>query len=245
LRRLTEFERLQVVLVSTRNPLNMGAAARAMSNFGFAGLRVVNPFEEAFREARSALGGRDVLAKAQTYPGVAEAVEDCSLVIGTTTGRDREIHHPLRKPEEGAPLIRARLKASKVAILFGSEKRGLSNDDLSHCHWSIRIPTREAHGSMNLGQAVAIVLYELARRPLTAKAQSKIKPARSGDVERITQLLLEALSASGYTKPGLATSTKEKVRGLVRRLQIPAEDAQLWMGILRQVLWKMRDSEPS
>src|ERR1700737_264951 len=90
-----ELDRLRVVLVSTRNPLNIGAAARAMSNFGFMHLRVVNPYEAAFREARSAVGASALLASAQEYTKVAEAVADCTVVVGTTAGPHRELQHPL------------------------------------------------------------------------------------------------------------------------------------------------------
>src|SRR5690349_21108869 len=88
--------RLRVVLVSTRNPLNIGAAARAMSNFGFRYLRVVNPYEPAFREARSAVGAQALLRDAEEYDAVAAAVADCTLVVGTTAMGNRELLHPLR-----------------------------------------------------------------------------------------------------------------------------------------------------
>src|SRR6266853_5155444 len=158
-----EFDSLRVVLVATRNPLNIGAAARAMSNFGFPRLRLVNPYEPAFREARSAVGASMVLASAEVYENVAEAVADCTLVVGTTAVRHRDLHHPIRRLEAGARLLRKHLASSRVALLFGSEKRGLSNDDLSHCHWLMRVPTCEENISMNLGQAAAVCLYEVVR----------------------------------------------------------------------------------
>src|SRR5579862_6992325 len=117
--------RLVVVLVETSNPLNIGAAARAMSNFGFLQLRVVNPYDVAFREARSAVGGAPVLADAMEYTSVAAAVADCTLVVGTTAVRHRELQHPLRRLEQGAKLIRKELATGKVAMLFGTEKTGL------------------------------------------------------------------------------------------------------------------------
>ncbi len=153
-----ELDRLAVVLVSTRNPLNIGAAARAMSNFGFRDLRVVNTFDVAFREARSAVGAPDLLANAKEFKTAAEAVADCTLVVGTTAARNRELHHALHPLPEAAKAVRHHLrknKRSKVALLFGSEKRGLSNADLSHCNWLLHIPTCDEHVSMNLGQAVA------------------------------------------------------------------------------------------
>lgn len=235
-----QLDRLRVVLVSARNPLNIGAAARAMSNFGFSRLRVVNPYDLAFREARSAVGAAVLLRSAEEFRDLAGAVADCALVVGTTALGHRELHHPLRKLEYGARLIRRRLTSGAVALLFGSEKYGLSNEDLSHCHWLIRIPTREAHGSMNLGQAVAVSLYELMRDSRGgARNPEPLKPAGAGEVERLTAMLLDALRASGYTNPRTASSTEVKVRRLVRRLNLPERDIEIWLGILRQVLWKL------
>ncbi|HEY1205181.1 MAG: TrmH family RNA methyltransferase [Bryobacteraceae bacterium] len=232
--------RLRVVLVATRNPLNIGAAARAMSNFGFTRLRVVNPYDVAFREARSAVGAAALLASAEEVRTVADAVADCTLVVGTTAVGHRELQHPLRRLEYGARLLRREMGAGNVALLFGSEKFGLSNDDLSHCHWLMRIPTREAHGTMNLGQAVALCLYEVVRDPRAASiAPRPLKPASAADRERFTTMLLDALRASGYVNPRTASSTTQKVRRLVRRLDLPARDAEVWLGMLKQILWKL------
>ena len=234
-----QFDRLCVVLVGTRNPLNLGAAARAMSNFGCARLRAVNPYEIAFREARSAVGAEAVLRQAEEYKTVAQAVADCTLVVGTTAGSRRDLIQPLRSLQEGAAELRRQMPSGRVALLFGSEKRGLSNQDISHCHWLMRIPTRAEHPSMNLGQAVAVCLYELAREAGTPARTQAPKAANSGEIERITALMFQALSASGYVKPRTAASTKEKLRRLVRRLQLPAQDAEVWMGMLRQIQWKL------
>ena len=236
-----EFDRLRVVLVSPRNPLNIGAAARAMSNFGFLHLRLVNPYQVAFRTARSAVGATAVLAAAEEYASLAEAVADCSLVVGTTAVRHRELQHPLRSLKDGAPLIRKRLAKDRVALLFGSEKFGLSNTDLSHCHWLLHIPTRAEHISMNLGQAVAVCLYELARNARGVKRPEKEKPASAGEIERFTALLMEALHASGYVKPRTAAGTEEKVRRLVRRLNLAEREIEMWLGIARQISWKLRN----
>jgi TrmH family RNA methyltransferase len=232
-------ENLRVVLVAARNPLNIGAAARAMSNFGALHLRVVNPYSIAFREARSAVGAADLLANAEEFPTLPDAVADCSLVIGTTALQHRELQHPLHGLDHGGDLIRGALKSGRVAIVFGSEKRGLSNDDLSHCHWLVRIPTREAHSSMNLGQAVAVCLYELVRESKTL-APPEGPLAASGDLERITRLLMDSLTASGYVKRGSEIATEEKVRRLVRRLNFSDEDAEVLQGMLRKIVWKVR-----
>lgn len=235
-----------MVLVNTRNPLNIGAAARAMSNFGFLHLRVVNPYELAFREARSAVGAAPLLTQAEEFKSLPEAVADCALVVGTSALSRRDPQHKVRDLQEGARLIRKRLGGG-VALLFGSEKRGLSNEDLSHCHWLIRIPTREEHRSMNLGQAVAVCLYELARDTKFSSRPEKQALATAGDLERLTSLLLDALQASGYvrTSQGRAKSpsaapVEEKIRRFIRRMNLSAEDEELLLGMLRQILWKLR-----
>jgi TrmH family RNA methyltransferase len=241
----SELDRLYVVLVSARNPLNIGAAARAMNNFGFSRLRVVNPYELAFREARSAVGAAEVLRNAGKFNCVAEAVADCQLVVGTTAARDRQLRQPLRALPEGGRILRSRLRSSRIALLFGPEKRGLSNEDLSHCHWLLRIPTCAGHGSMNLGQAVAVCLYDVVRTRGIKPQREKAASAAAGEVEAITLRLLEALRVSGYVNPQSAASTEAKVRRMVRRLEIPASDTDTWFGIFRQILWKVRQANPS
>jgi tRNA/rRNA methyltransferase len=231
---------LRVVLVGSRNPLNIGAAARAMANFGFSRLRVVTPYEVAFREARSAIGAGPLLEAAEEFATVAEAVADCELVVGTTSVGHRALQHPLRRLEYGARLLRRHLPAGPAALLFGSEKFGLSNEDLSHCHWLLRISTAREDQSMNLGQAVAVCLYELSRRaPSPAAGPAPLKPATAGDVEQISRMLLSALERSGYVNPRTAGSTAEKVRRLVRRLDLKARDAPVLLGMLRQILWRL------
>jgi TrmH family RNA methyltransferase len=239
-----EFDRLRVVLVAARNPLNIGAAARAMSNFGLLHLRVVNPYLAAFREARSAVGASALLASAEEYKTVAEAVADCTLVVGTTAVRHRELQHPLRRLEYGTRLIRKQLGSSRVALLFGSEKFGLSNAALSHCHWLMRIPTCEENISMNLGQAVAVCLYELVRDAKAARPAEKVKRASSAELERITTTLLEAMRSSGYLDRRPIADVEERMRRLVRRLNLPTRDAVAWLGILRQIVWKLRSKDP-
>lgn len=233
---------LAVVLISPRNPLNIGAAARAMSNFGFTDLRLVNAYDVAFREARSAVKAGYILENARQYATVAEAVADCSLVVGTTALGPRAIEHPLRRLELAARAIRKHQAAAQAALLFGSEKFGLGNDDMAHCHWLTRIPTREEHGSMNLGQAVAICLYELSRSAAAAVAKpasTERAAANAEELERVTTLLLEVLGEAGYVHARIAGSTELKTRRLIRRMNLTVHDAEVWLGMLRQVRWKL------
>jgi tRNA/rRNA methyltransferase len=152
----------------------------------------------------------------------------------------RELQHSVRRLESGGRLIRKRLASGPVALLFGSEKHGLSNEDMAHCHWLMRIPTREGHGSMNLGQSVALCLYELARDPKAALAPPERKRrAPAASLENFTERLLDVLQHSGYVHKRVEASTEMKVRRLVRRLDLSAHDAEIWLGILRQIQWKI------
>jgi tRNA/rRNA methyltransferase len=254
--------RLVTVLVRARNPSNIGAVARAMHDLGYEHLRVVNdfhaPFEAAQLEAaeKSAVHSRGVLANAQQTDSLAEAIADCTLVLGTTAVGARVLEQPLYTLAEATPVIHAHLAASptaKVALLFGSEKTGLSNDELSHCHALLTIPmnTRTAprHLSMNLGQAAAVCLYTIAQPPfapcLTAHEPGlnpgpRQAPATSAEEERLSTLLLEVLAKSDYTRRHPANSREPVIRRLVRRMANTSNDATVWAGILRQLLHALR-----
>ena len=168
-----------------RNPLNIGAAARAMSNFGFGILRLVNCYEVAFREARSAVGASDVLSRAEQYPSLAEAITDCTLVVGTTA--------------------------------------------VGH------IPTCEEHISMNLGQAVAVCLYELVRQSKIISETKQSELARAGTLDRITAVLTETLYRRGYMTADATPATTENIRRLVRRMKLCNDDAETLLGMLRHM----------
>jgi tRNA/rRNA methyltransferase len=189
------------------------------------------------------VGAAPLLAQAREFKSVAEAVADCTLVVGTTSLGHRELQHPLRRLEYGARLLRRELGSSQAALLFGSEKFGLANEDLAHCHWLIRISTATPNLSMNLGQAVAVCLYELIRDAKSAGSRpARLKPANAGDLEQITSMLLDVLDRSGYINRKTAASTTEKVRRLVRRLAISDRDAAVVLGMLRQILWRIREN---
>jgi TrmH family RNA methyltransferase len=232
-------DNLIVVLVATRNPLNIGAAARAMSNFGYGRLRLVRPYEPSWAEAKSAVGAGDVLRSAEVFDTVARAVSDCEWVVGTT-GAERTFSQPVRRLDESAPGLRNRMQNAKVALLFGSEKTGLSNDDLSYCHMLLRIPTVEQHSSMNLGQAVAICLYELAQEPVEKGGGASEGRADSGTIERIERMLVEAMLEVGYTDEQRREHTEREVREYLRRHEMSATEASMWLKMLRKVRWRLR-----
>lgn len=243
-----QLDQVCVVLVRARNPSNIGAVARAMHDFGFRHLRVVNEYAVPFDSARSAVDASEVLAGAMEFGSVAEAVADCTLVVGTTAVGERALLHPLHALPEAAEEIKSALKQEgRVALLFGSEKTGLSNDELSHCHWLLTIPMTKhedmRHPSMNLGQAAAVCLYELVRETGVHAGVGVAARAEAGEVERLTLLLTEVLERTGYTRRHPANCDEQQIRRLVLRMGVSAGDVPVWMGILRQVLWKMRGAE--
>jgi tRNA/rRNA methyltransferase len=218
-----------------------------MSNFGVRRLRLVAPYDVAFRNARSAVGASALLESADVFETVAEALTDCQLAIGTTAVKARDLQQPLRELNvETGRAVRAELGSRTVALLFGSEKFGLSNEDLSYCHGLLSIPAREEHPSMNLGQAVAVCLYEVTRSEDQVVVPDFVPQvlagprATAGDEERIVVSLMEALNLSEYVRRHTEESVRENARRFVRRLSLQRSDAELWLGMLRQMIWKLK-----
>jgi len=240
-----DMNNLCVVLVRTRNPLNMGAVARAMQNFGVRDLRVVAPYEASFREARSATGAGAVMEEAREFATVADAVADCRLVVGTTAARRRDLQQQVVDLDAAAPL-HAAMAECRVALLFGSEKHGLTREDLDHCHWLLRITTEAEQPSMNLGQAAAVCLWALTRPPQQGTAGNSVTGmdpagrAPAGDLERLGALWMEVLNAAGYVPPRASASTAAEVRRLLRRLRVTDTDTHLLMGMARRLLWRLK-----
>lgn len=244
-------DRLEIVLVSPRNPLNIGAAARAMANFGFARLTVVAPYEPHWREARSAVGAGDVLHYARQTATLAEAVADCVFVAGTGTRTHREPDQPVLLLPEAAPAIETRLSGRRAALVFGPEKHGLTRDDLSHCHALIEIPTDPRQPSMNLGQAIAVCLYELARtaQPMVSDCEPGANvafatmasgSAVSENLERLAGLIEEAMVAAGYSPRAMQPANRHDLRVMLRRLAPSALDTRRMMGLFRRILYRLQ-----
>ncbi|MEZ5392351.1 MAG: TrmJ/YjtD family RNA methyltransferase [Bryobacterales bacterium] len=230
---------MRIVLVRPRNPLNIGAAARAMLNFGFGELWLVDPYSEAFRTAKSAMGAAEVLANARVTKDPAEAYGDCSLVVATSalTGRNTEIVR--KEAPAAAAALRTHLEDRKAALVFGSEKFGLSREDLSFCDWIFTIPTAPECPSMNLGQAVAVCCYEIARRSAPVAALKTPASASAEDRDRIFGILMPILRESGFLFEGSEEAQGRKIRRWVTRLRLAPKDALLLQGMLRQIQWKL------
>ncbi|MGD0097718.1 MAG: TrmH family RNA methyltransferase [Terracidiphilus sp.] len=237
-------ERFDVVLVSPRNPLNIGAAARAMANFGFSRLGVVAPFEPTWREARSAIGAPELLAKAVESAALADAVAACTLVVGTGTLTYRKPEQPVVSLPQLASRVRQEFDCGgRIALVFGPEKHGLTRDDLSYCHVLVEIPADREQPSMNLGQAVAVCLYELAVRACDAEATPTPRSEPSASCERLellAGLIEETMDAAGYSPANMRSANRHDLRLLLRRLKLSTRDARRMMGVFRRILWRFR-----
>lgn len=236
------------MLVSPRNPLNVGAAARAMANFGFRSLAVVAPYAANWREARSAVGAPDLLRGAKECATLAQALADCTLAVGTGT----LVYRKPEQPVVALPSLAARARAEierggRVALVFGPEKRGLTREDLSHCHLLAEIPTSPDQPSMNLGQAVAVCLYELASRAFDCREPASgpsphddTQIASSATLELLGDVVEQAMIAADYSPVAMHKVNRHDLRLLLRRLSLTEADARRILGIFRRVVWRLR-----
>ena len=265
-------ERIRVVLVSPRNPLNIGSVARAMANFGFDHLSVVAPYEPHWREARSAVGAPQVLANARLVDTLAGAVRDSTLVLGTGTLTHRKAEQPVVRINELAPLLERELeRGGQIAVVFGPEKHGLTREDLSCCHVLVEIPTSAQQPSMNLGQAAAVCFYELATRagpsiarsgaavdrihldaadPVAPGAESENtrnaseSAPTSGDLDILASLIEEVMIAAKYSPRTMQAANRHDLRVMLRRLHLNAADLRRALGFFRRVAWRLKRVQP-
>lgn len=247
---------IKIILVRPRNPDNIGAAARAMANFGLCELALVAPHLPAWREtlgtagfagggepiwlmerARAAVGAADLIKTAMVRGTVAEAAADCDLLLGTSAlqrrAPDRDVMVLSDAPEYLAERLPAG-KSSRVGVLFGSERTGLTNEDLSHCHAALNIPADDRQPSINLGQAVALVCYELAGRRRAAQPRA-VRPAAPvpsvQEIERVVAEICTLLDAAKGPDRGGGNCEAE-----IRRALLDARLTKGAMGILRSLL---------
>lgn len=237
-------DRLSVVLVSPRNPLNIGAVARAMANFSFSHLTVSAPYAPHWREAKSAVGAPTILRDAKSTECLSEAVAGCTFIAGTGTLTHRRPDQPIVSLPCLPLLIERELaRGGRAALVFGPEKHGLTRDDLSWCHVLVEIPTDPRQPSMNLGQAAAVCLYELAR-PVTAPPPPATKPidtpSSSDGLDRLATLIEETMLAADYSPASMAEANRHDLRVFLRRLALSARDTRRVLGLFRRILWRLK-----
>lgn len=232
------FPNLNIVLVETSHPGNVGAAARAMKNMGVTGLTLVKPKEFPSEKAKArAVSAADVLENARVVGSVEEAIADCQLVIGTSA-RDRRIPWPLLDPKGcGAKVVEAQGAGHRVAILFGREDRGLSNEELQQCHFHVNIPTGEAYSSLNLAMAIQVICYELlqAKQMPVPEQRWDMDYANAGDMEHLYDHLEETMIQVGFHDPETPRQLLTRVRRLFNRIRPDQMEINILRGFLTAV----------
>jgi len=206
-----------------------------MANFGLRDLVLADPYPPVWREARSAVGAAELLRRARALP-LPEALQGASLVLGTC-GAARRLQKPLVPLTGLGEFLRDRLPAGgKLAVLFGNEKTGLTREQLGHCHAVVRIPTVPEVPSMNLGQAAALLAYELVRSPRSEKTREPdLVPAPAEQAEVLLREFLRAFGVIDYMQGLPDAERTRRVRDALKRLRPCRKDAGLLLAVLRRV----------
>ncbi len=229
---------VRIVLVRPAGAANVGAVARAMKNMGLRQLTLVQPrFRGRFWMRAMAVHAADILDRMCVAGDLAEAVGDCGLVVGTTC-RAGLYRTPTGTVRELAPELVKMAQCNTVAVVFGPEDHGLSNEDIKLCHRLLTIPASAEYPSLNLAQAVMIVCYELfgaAQAEAATEAARHLAPAR--DVEFMFQKLREALLRIGYAHPQNPDHILFAFRRFLGRAGLEDRDVRILLGLARQIEW--------
>lgn len=238
----TPFANIRIVLVNTTHPGNIGGAARAMKNMGLSRLYLVAPKEFPSDKAtwRSA-GATDVLDGAVVVDSLDEAIQGCSLVVGTSA-RERRIPWPLLDPRECGENVWAEAGQHEVAVVFGREDRGLTNEELHKCNYHVHIPANEEYSSLNLATAVQVICYEIRMSYLKAvegntlpKHVWDMPPADAQALDSYYQQLEQSLVDVGFLDPGNPKQTMTRLRRLYNRVRMDQMELNILRGVLTAI----------
>jgi tRNA (cytidine32/uridine32-2'-O)-methyltransferase len=227
---------IRIVLVETSHPGNIGASARAMRTMGLQELVLVGPkeFPSPAASARAA-GADDVLQRARVVDTLADAIADCHFVVGASA-RLRSVPVPTADARDCAAMLWQRQLAGPVAVVFGPEQSGLSNDAIARCHWLLHIPTDEDFSSLNLAMAVQVICYELRMaRPAQTQAVQEASgrvPASAHELEGFNLHLEDVLSRAGFLHPDHPQQMKLKLRRVFQRAAPDQNEINILRGIL-------------
>jgi tRNA/rRNA methyltransferase len=226
---------LDVVCHQLRSPDNLGAIARLMANFGLARLTLSDPVTYAFRDAEKlAIGGEHLLETMKVAPTLAEAVGETVYAVGTTSRTELKGRAAL-SPEQAVGRLAEEAKRGRVALVFGGEKRGLSDDELSVCQEVLVIPTDDTQPSMNLSQSVAVLLYLCARQDAPAPAEALPEGARLATLSALDGRMEEVLLEAGYLNPQAPEhATRELLRSL-SRAKLSQREAEMWLSAFQHL----------
>lgn len=229
-------DRIRIVLVGTQHPGNIGSAARAMKTMGLSRLVLVAPETEPNAESAAlAAGADDVLAAAGRYERLEDALAGCVRVLGCTA-RSRRVALAERTPREAAALLASTLASGDVALVFGRERTGLTNEELQLCHEAVHIPANPAYSSLNLAAAVQVLAYEVRMALLDAHAappaEPRDPPASHEQLEGFYAQLAETLDAIDFHKGRTPDSAMRKLRRIFNRAALDERDVRLLRGVL-------------
>jgi tRNA/rRNA methyltransferase len=224
-------------MVRPRGSGNIGSIARAMKNTGLRELAVVGKARtQGFWARAMAVHGRDILSSAFSYQTLREAVADCRLVVGTTCRAGLYRAHS-RSPREVAGEIVTAAANAKVALIFGPEDHGLSNEDLKHCQLLINIPADPEYQSLNVAQAAMICLYEIYLAALGEPIKESLTPALAEDVERLYDRMRTSLLKIGFLDSQNPEHMLFAFRRILGRARLEERDVRILTGLFRQIEW--------
>jgi tRNA/rRNA methyltransferase len=235
-------ERIRVVLARPSHPGNVGAAARAMKTMGLSDLRLVAPRRPPDDESRAlAAGAADVLERARACERLEEALAGTVLAAGFSA-RARDLSHPLRELRDAGPEILAAAAEGPVALVFGNETSGLSNEEMGHCRLQVSIPANPGYPSLNLAAAVQVACYELASaaRSFALPGASGKESATGEDVEALVEHWRSAMVESGYLDPARPGRLMERLRRLLARAGLERSEVKFLRGMLAAFEARMR-----
>ena len=225
---------VRFVLFEPTHPGNVGAAARAIKTMGFSGLVIVNPACEIDGVARArSSGALDVLQGARIVPTLADAIDGCGFVVGTSSRR-RRLAWPELDPRECAAKVVAACASKPVAIVFGAERAGLTNAEMDRCNALVYVPSSPEYSSLNLAMAVQIIAYELrwAQGIDSKPPDPESVPACAGEVEMFYEHLERVLRDSGFLKKDTPRVLMRRLRRLFNRAQLDEKELNIMRGIL-------------
>lgn len=234
---------IKIVLVGTTHPGNIGAAARAMKNMGFRNLSLVKPkeFPSDVATYRSK-AAKDILENALIFNNLQEAVVDCELVIGTSA-RDRKVPWPILSPKESAEEVSKSLKIHKIAIVFGREDRGLTNEELGLCNYHVHIPTDPEYSSLNLSQAVQILVYEIRMAVLSDDENQDywdVELANNNQTEMLIQHMDELMQEVDFYDVDNPRKLLLRVRRFFKRSRIDVMETNIFRGLFATIQKKLK-----
>ena len=233
-----KLENIKIVMVETTHPGNIGAAARAMKNMRLSQLVLVNPKCPIGQIAYSrGSGANDILDQRITVDTLPEAVADCAVVIGTSA-RLRSLAWPELSPDTLAQKVAGMADDEKVAIVFGREHAGLTNEELQHCHYTVTIPTNEDFSSLNVASAIQVISYEiykLFQQPAQPKHEQTEPAADSAELEGYFSHLEQVMVATGFLDPDNPRQLMKRLRRLYQRAEPSKNEVNILRGILSAV----------